>query len=120
MSSLALQSLADYITPMSLLATARSQGITALGLKPSPGWPCKILLSSLVAPVLHMRSTQRRLLQLLRSGGIALTRIDEGSCPGLIPGARRAAWLASRFRYDGIVWDSIAWDGALLSGGSVW
>lgn len=101
------------ITPDTLLAAARQRGVSALGIEPTVGRPYKILLASIVDA--QDPAVQRSLVDLNREGAIALTRVDEDRCPGLVPKDRLELYQASRF-WDLCCWfDCIEVDGAEMS-----
>lgn len=62
------------LTPAGLLALARTQGLSALGVEPRPNSPHKILLASLGLDVADP-CVQSELIELNRAGAIELTRV---------------------------------------------
>lgn len=97
------------ITHASLLATARSQGIIALGNRPVAGLGCKVLLASLIDPSDHAQLLE--VLELNKLGAITMTRVDMA---GIVPADRTGVWNKSMVWSMGCRFDSIEFAGADL------
>jgi hypothetical protein len=80
---------------------------------PEAGWPCKILLASVLGERIADPAAHAQLAALNRSGAIQLCRVD---LVGAIPEDRRTVYEKS---LTGRWYDCIAWDGELLAGWSV-